>query len=104
MVPNHTHLKLNLRLGDVLFTPIATGNLLGLGYLRVDGLCAEFLEGVSLNRVYAQDRVGLDDGKASGHCVDISRQQSPLVFSHFIQIIIALCAFAPQWSGTILLR
>lgn len=45
MVPNHTHLKLNLRLGDVLFTPIATGNLLGLGYLRVDGLCAEFLEG-----------------------------------------------------------
>lgn len=33
LVPNHTHLKLNLRFSDILFTSTATGNLLRLGYL-----------------------------------------------------------------------
>lgn len=63
-----THLQLNLRLSDILLAAAAVGDLLCLGDLGTDSLRAEVLEGISLNSVDAQGRVGLNNGKATGNC------------------------------------
>jgi hypothetical protein len=60
-----TCLHLNLGLRNVLLAAAAVGDLLGLGELVADGLGAEVLEGVGLDSVDAQGRVGLDDGETS---------------------------------------
>lgn len=60
------NLQLNLSLSNVLLAATAAGNLLGLSDLRLDGLGAEVLDGVSLNSVDAHGRVGLNDGESTG--------------------------------------
>ena len=62
-----SYLQLDLGLRDVLLAPTAIGDLLGLSNLRPDGLGAEVLQGVALDRIDAQNRVGLDGSKAAGH-------------------------------------
>jgi hypothetical protein len=63
------YLELNLGLSNVLLATAAAGNLLGLGDLVADGLGAEVLQGVSLDSVDAQGRVGLDSGESTGHYI-----------------------------------
>lgn len=65
-----TCLQLNLRLSNVLLTATTIDNLLCLSELASDGVGAEILQGVGLDGIDAQGRVGLDDGESSGHCDD----------------------------------
>lgn len=62
-----THLQLNLRLSNVLLASAAVGNLGGLGNLVPDSIGAEVLKRVTLGRVDAHGRVGLDSRKSSGN-------------------------------------
>jgi hypothetical protein len=59
------YLKLNLGLCDILLTATSACNLLRLRNLRPDGLVREVFQREAFNSVYAQDRVGLNDGKAA---------------------------------------
>lgn len=61
------YLNLDVRLGDLVRTAVAAGNLLRLSELRADGLDAEVLEGEALDGVDAEDGVGVHDGEATGH-------------------------------------
>lgn len=58
-----THLQLNLSLSNILLASAAAGNLLGLGNTSSDRLGAEVLQGVTLDRVDAHGRVGLNCGE-----------------------------------------
>lgn len=49
-----THLEFDLGLGDILFAATAARNLLGFLYLRIDSLCAEVFQRVTLDGVYAE--------------------------------------------------
>lgn len=62
-----SYLELNLSLGNLLRASAAVGNLLGLGNLGANGLCAEVLDGVGLNGVDAENGVGLNDSKSTGN-------------------------------------
>ncbi len=61
------YLYLNLGLRNVLLAATAIGNLLRLSQLRLDGLCAEVLQRVALDRVDAHVGVGLHNSKATRH-------------------------------------
>lgn len=72
-----TNLKLNLGLSNVLLATAATGNLLSLRDLVLDGLRAEVLKGVTLNGVDAQLRAGLDSGETARNCGQIQSALCP---------------------------
>lgn len=61
-------LELNLSLSNILLAAATVHDLLRLGNLGADSVRTEVLQGVPLNGVDAQGRVGLDNGKATGDC------------------------------------
>ena len=67
-----SYLNLNLGLRDVLLTSTAARDLLRLGELGPDGVGAEVLQGVALDGVDAQNRVGLDGSESAGHYINRS--------------------------------
>ena len=67
-----SYLNLNLGLRDVLLTSTAARDLLRLGELGPDGVGAEVLQGVALDSVDAQKRVGLDGSECAGHYINRS--------------------------------
>lgn len=62
-----SHLQLDLGLCDVLLASIAVRDLLRLRKLGLDGLGTEILQGIPLDRVDAQNGVGLDGSESAGH-------------------------------------
>lgn len=71
------YLKLNFGLGNILLAAATVHNLLRLGDLGADSLGAKVLEGITLNGVDAQGRLGLDDGKTTGNCDVLCKPKLP---------------------------
>jgi hypothetical protein len=67
-----THLQFDLGLSDILLASVAAGDLLSLGDTSTDSISAEVLQRVGLGGVDAQDGVGLDRSKATGHYMIVS--------------------------------